>query len=473
MIREAMSGLELAGALMGARLGREGPIYLVHALTARCNARCGFCAWNPEFYNPRDQLSTEEIERLYADARGAGFVGVTLWGGEPLLHPDFGRIVAHAKGLGLRTNLITNGFLLERSMDAVLEHVDRLCVSLDHPSSEHDAMRRIPGLFDRVVASVREVRRRAPDRPIIFVCTLQRANVAPETVREMAELLRSLGVVGIFNGLREEAASEEDANLDRFAASPEELRLAFATLADLKRRGYPIVNSHTHLEMMREGPPVYRCHWPKLMLPIEANGDVVDCMHWGTRPIGNLREHPLSELLRSERLRELAGPRGEACHRCVSIHRVEISEVWEGNLEPVRSWCSSGAPPRRARPGRRRPGAGFGCSGEGARTAGHTRTWSCAHDRVPSRSPDLAVSRRRSPLRRLRPLLRRAPCAPRRRRPADRERPRPRAAVHGAGGVDHDRSARLPDPLGDGHERAARGADDDPDGGHRAPLLAR
>jgi hypothetical protein len=83
---------------------------------------------------------------------------------------------------------------------------------------------------------------------------------------------------------------------------------------------------------------VYRCHWPKLMLPVEANGDVVDCMHWGTRPIGSLRQARLAEILTRPRLGELMGAAGEACHKCVSIHRVEISEVWEGNLEPLRSW---------------------------------------------------------------------------------------------------------------------------------------
>jgi radical SAM protein with 4Fe4S-binding SPASM domain len=74
------------------------------------------------------------------------------------------------------------------------------------------------------------------------------------------------------------------------------------------------------------------------MLPIEANGDVVDCMHWGTRPIANVKETPLAEVLKHPRLRALAGKEGEACHKCVSIHRVELSEVCDGNLEPVRSW---------------------------------------------------------------------------------------------------------------------------------------
>ena len=331
--------LAVAAAVAGARLGLRPPLYLVHALTARCNARCGFCAWNPDFYDPRDQLTTSEIKRLYGDAREAGFIGLSIWGGEPLLHRDFAELVGHARGLGLSTHLVTNGFLLERAMDALVASVDRVCISVDHPSPEHDAIRGLPGLFQRLVDGTRELRRRDPGKPIVYICTLQRANVDPATLRAMAELLVELGVLGLFNGLREEAATDGDAgSIHDYAAPPEALARAFATLAELKRRGYPILNSHTHLAMMRSGPPIYRCHWPKFMLPVEANGDVVDCMHWGTQPIGNLRRTPFAELLAHPRLRALAGAAGEACHRCVSIHRLEISEVADGNLEPLGSW---------------------------------------------------------------------------------------------------------------------------------------
>ncbi|MFW5876250.1 MAG: radical SAM protein [Myxococcota bacterium] len=342
-----VTALEAARALASARFRRRPPVYLVHALTARCNARCGFCAWNPDFYDPSDQLPTDAIEQLYTDAREAGFIGLSVWGGEPLLHRDFGRVMRHAKGLGLHTNMVTNGFLLDRKMDDVLAYVDRIAISVDHPSSRHDEMRGIPGLFDKIVGSTREIRRRAPQMPIAFVYTMQRENIDAGTLREMAELLRSLGVVGVFNGLREEAATDDaDAALDAYAAPPDQLARAFVTIAELKRQGYPIQNSHTYMGMMQQGPPIYRCHWPKLLLPVEANGDVVDCMHWGTRPLGNVRQTPFAEILRSPRLRELAGEAGESCHKCVSIHRVEISEVARGNLEPVRSWRAlvDGAP---------------------------------------------------------------------------------------------------------------------------------
>lgn len=351
MLERLSHTLDVTRALVAARAGVGHPLYLVHALTARCNARCGFCAWNPDFYDPRAQLSTEAIERMYSDAKRAGFVGVSIWGGEPLLHKDFDRIARHAHELGLTTHIVTNGFLLQHKMDSVARYMDRVCVSLDHPSAKHDELRGIPGLFERIVSSTRALRERCPDKQVIFVCTLQKDNAQRETVRALASLMASLGVLGIFNALREKAATDEDTGaIARFVPTQDALAEAFDELRVLKEQGYPILNSFTHIDMMRAGPPVYRCHWPKFMLPVEANGDVVDCMHWGTRPIGNVKDTPFDELLDSPRLRALANSEGEACHRCVSIHRVEISEVCDGNLEPIRSWnlLRKRPPPARA-----------------------------------------------------------------------------------------------------------------------------
>ena len=74
--------IEVSKALLRAKLKWKNPIYLVHATTARCNARCPFCAWN--FYEHDYELSTEEIKQLYADARKAGFFALSFWGGERL-----------------------------------------------------------------------------------------------------------------------------------------------------------------------------------------------------------------------------------------------------------------------------------------------------------------------------------------------------------------------------------------------------
>lgn len=58
----------------------------------------------------------------------------------------------------------------------------------------------------------------------------------------------------------------------------------------------------------------------------------------GTRPVTHVKDAPFAETLAHPRLKALAGRAGEACHTCVSIHRVELSKVCDGNLEPRRSW---------------------------------------------------------------------------------------------------------------------------------------
>ena len=333
------NGLDIARMVVRAKLRWQQPHYLIHGLTNRCNARCGFCAWND--FESKDQLTTEEIKKLYYDARESGFLGVSIWGGEPLLHRDSAEIFAYAKTLGLSTHLITNGALLPRKIDEVVSSIDRLCISVDHPSRKHDEMRGVKGLFEKIVEATREIRRQAPQQKIVYIYTLQKGNTGRAALEAMAELTRSLGVVGVYNALRLEVASTVEADLERYNPSSAELAEAFAVVRSLKERGYPVLNSYTHIDKMRHGPPVYRCHWPKFMLPIEANGDVVDCMHWGKKSIANVRDVPFAEILKHRRLRELAGEEGEACHKCVSLHRVEISEIWEGNFEPLTSWYGS------------------------------------------------------------------------------------------------------------------------------------
>ena len=332
--------LEKGLALFRARANWKHPVYLIHAVTARCNASCEFCAW--KYSGDSDaELTTEEIKRLYRDARRSGFFWLSLWGGEPLVHRDIGEIAQHAHRLGFATNMVTNGFLLERKMDEVVPFVDRICISVDHPSEKHDEIRGVKGLYERIINTTKKLRRKYPQKTVLYIYTMFKKNIDPASVKKMAELTRTMRVVGVFNPLRDEAASEASGDIDlkQFIASDEELSESFKLLRRLKKHGYPILNSYTYINKLIKGHPKYHCHWPKFIMPIEANGDVVDCMFWGKRTIDNVRDKRFSAILKNPRLRELAGEDGEGCSKCVSLHRVEISEICEGNLEPLLSWA--------------------------------------------------------------------------------------------------------------------------------------
>ncbi|MCB9555291.1 MAG: radical SAM protein [Deltaproteobacteria bacterium] len=321
------------------RLGWRHPLHLIHAVTARCNARCGFCAWNPELYQDHDELTTAEIKQLYTDAKRAGLISVSVWGGEPLLRPDIEQIVAHARSVGLLTNMVTNGTLLERKMDRVLPYLDRLCISVDHASDKHDQIRGVPGLFNKLISATERVQREYPKTRMVFNYTVHSENVDLRSIEQMAELSRRMNVPVIFTPLRVEmAVGEHDDRLAGLNPTNEQLAKAYRYIAELKRTGTRVVTSDSYIAAVTQLPLSYRCHWPKFMLPIEANGDVVDCMHWGTQPITNLRQMPFAEALRHPRLRELTSKEGEACHKCISSHRYELSQIYEGRFGPLLSW---------------------------------------------------------------------------------------------------------------------------------------
>src|SRR4051812_3861665 len=68
-------------------------------------------------------LTFEEIERLVRVFASLGVDELRLTGGEPLVRRDFPRLVAMLAGVpGLRdVSLTTNGYLLERDADALVE----------------------------------------------------------------------------------------------------------------------------------------------------------------------------------------------------------------------------------------------------------------------------------------------------------------------------------------------------------------
>ncbi|WP_380281841.1 pyrroloquinoline quinone biosynthesis protein PqqE [Kitasatospora purpeofusca] len=118
-----------AAGLPGAAAGRRAPapLGLVAELTHRCPLQCTYCANPVELTRQRDELDTEQWQRILDRARGLGVLQVHLTGGEPLLRHDLAAIVAHARGLGLYTNLITSGLPLDAARAAELA-----AAGLDH-----------------------------------------------------------------------------------------------------------------------------------------------------------------------------------------------------------------------------------------------------------------------------------------------------------------------------------------------------
>jgi GTP 3',8-cyclase len=106
------------------------------SVTDRCNFRCQYCmpAEGLPWLEREAILSFEEIERIVRVLAGMGVTDLRLTGGEPLVRRDFPRLVRMlARVPGIEDlSLTTNGYLLERDADALVEAgVTRVNVSID------------------------------------------------------------------------------------------------------------------------------------------------------------------------------------------------------------------------------------------------------------------------------------------------------------------------------------------------------
>jgi MoaA/NifB/PqqE/SkfB family radical SAM enzyme len=128
-------------------------------LTYRCNLHCQMCGQWGERGSlkallptlTRRYLELPLIERLIEEVRSF-HPAITLFGGEPLLHPQWEEVVNLVKGAGLRCNMISNGILLKkRAEQAVRLGLDEIIVSLDGPAEVHDRIRGGRGVFHRAL----------------------------------------------------------------------------------------------------------------------------------------------------------------------------------------------------------------------------------------------------------------------------------------------------------------------------------
>src|SRR5437899_7667142 len=112
----------------GKRLFDRKPMQCSLYVTDRCNLDCAYCT---EYDNSRPHPSLADLKKWIRKIRDLGTMRIALVGGEPLMHRDIVELVRCGRGLGFATSLLTNPFLLTRTLvgpldDAALQ-VMRTC----------------------------------------------------------------------------------------------------------------------------------------------------------------------------------------------------------------------------------------------------------------------------------------------------------------------------------------------------------
>jgi Fe-coproporphyrin III synthase len=123
-----------------------------------CNLLCGHC-YSSSGPSVKDRLELKTVCEAVSDASEMGYEVVSVSGGEPLMYEGLEQVLAHAKSLGMRTTMTTNGTLSSAKRLSRLQGcLDLMAISLDGPPELHNHVRASSSAFDRLLAGLENVR---------------------------------------------------------------------------------------------------------------------------------------------------------------------------------------------------------------------------------------------------------------------------------------------------------------------------
>ncbi|KAB7772235.1 pyrroloquinoline quinone biosynthesis protein PqqE [Xanthomonas maliensis] len=120
------------------------PLSVLLELTHRCPLACPYCSNPIALAAMREEMDTAGWRSLLDQAAALGVLQAHFSGGEPMLRKDLPALVAHARTLGLYSNLITSGVaggeaMLDQLRDAGLEHVQLSVQDVDPAGADRIA----------------------------------------------------------------------------------------------------------------------------------------------------------------------------------------------------------------------------------------------------------------------------------------------------------------------------------------------
>jgi MoaA/NifB/PqqE/SkfB family radical SAM enzyme len=281
-----------------------------------CNCRCVMCDIWKDNKNLK-QLTEEDIKGLLDALRKFGTQQVAMSGGEALLNTNFFRLCAILKKEGIKITLLSTGLSVKKNAEQILEWVDDLILSLDGDEPLHDAIRNIPGAFNKLKEGVQYIRSLNPDYKITTRTVIHRLNF-----RNWESIINEAKVMGIdqvsflpadvsSHAFNRQMAWEEPKQHEILISENELPELQEVISRIVKNRfdfnsGF-IAESPEKVQQVYDyyaafyglNPfPIKKCNAPWVSAVIEADGSVRPCFFHDA--IGNIRDQSLASILNSD-----------------------------------------------------------------------------------------------------------------------------------------------------------------------------
>ena len=327
-------------------LNHGGPGYLQFAITNICNAKCDFCGFAVDRFDPKKRRSvTLKEARDVIDICVKNHIGYLLFvGGEPLVHKDLRAMTRYAAERGVRPMICTNGSLwTEQNMrDLASDGLSSVIMSIDaHDVRKHEKNRGLPDVC-RKIQHANEVFAKLGIQTTASVT----ASKLIDYYAKLPEFLTRLGFASCtfsypLTSLASSYLSFSDSSLVSYNTT--ELIEVFEKIKQMKRTsGFPVVNPAESLDEMqrhlRQEPERFGCLGGHKYFYLDWNLNLYRCHFWET-PMCSIYEFDQSRIIRDGCTRCMID-----CYRDPSILQfvaISASDAWN-NLKRGRIGAAAG-----------------------------------------------------------------------------------------------------------------------------------
>ena len=277
---KATDKVKIGVKILASRLtARPRPFFVQYSLLNACNTSCVYCNC-PSRKDPR--ISTADHLHVLGEFARLGAVRIKFLGGEPLLVREFDQLVERVRELGMRSAMVTNGFLVPEKIDLVRK-LDELVISIDGDEIAHDRQRG-KGSWHKVMRAIDICAEKNLDFFLSAVVTRESA----DQIDWLLHLARQLGVMVNFQITQVNEEMYGTAARE-WMPEPREIRAIIGRIIAAKEAGAPVLFTTRSYRRTLEWPdfgierterPGLRspCVAGKYFLQFEPNGDIYPCV---------------------------------------------------------------------------------------------------------------------------------------------------------------------------------------------------
>lgn len=169
----------------------SNPLSLCWQITKKCNYKCPFCLSGEQ---DLIDLSLDKIKFIIDILNESNLLRIDFTGGEPLLRPDFCKILTYASEKGIETLVTSNGSIwTKRITKALLKTNTLLLISLDGDKKIHDKSRG-EGAYNKAIENIKKYRDAGV--PIRINYLIRKDNL--DKIDYIHQLVKNLGIDRLF-----------------------------------------------------------------------------------------------------------------------------------------------------------------------------------------------------------------------------------------------------------------------------------